>query len=185
MTLETATKMPDSINAGDTFKVKLSYSDFLASAGWSLLLVIINASDKQQLASTADGDAHELSAPAATTADWLDGLYKYKIFATDGTDRHQVAFGQFEVLPDLTVVKNYDHRTHVKKVVDALEALILGKASQDQQSLTIEGKSLSRYTPEELIKWKSHYDQLLITENNATRIANGGSRTNVIRTRFK
>lgn len=184
MAIETPTAMPDSINAGDSFKVKLSYAEFLASAGWSLTLVIINSDKKIELNSVADVDDHVLSAAPTVTADWPPGLYEFRIFAGDGTDRYQVAHGRIDVLPDLTQLDNFDHRSHVKKVLDALEAMLEGKASQDQSSLTIEGKSLSRYTPEELISWKTHYDTLYRQELDAEAVANGKTRRGVIRTRF-
>ena len=78
----------------------------------------------------------------------------------------------------------YDNRSHVKKVLDALEATLENKASQDQLSYSIAGRSLSRLSPTELIQWRDRYREEYNREVQAERIAQGLGNSNKIRVRM-
>jgi hypothetical protein len=61
-----------------------------------------------------------------------------------------------------TLVANYadtnsDLRTHAKKVLDSIQAVIENRATVDQSSFTIAGRSLSRMTIEELFMVRDRY----------------------------
>ena len=63
--------------------------------------------------------------------------------------------------------------------------MIEGKATRDQSSYSIEGRSLSRLSWDELLTVKSHYETLLKQEINAERIQQGLQTNNIVRTRFR
>ena len=80
-------------------------------------------------------------------------------------------------------VDGYDTRSHVKKVLDALEAMIENKASKDQSYYMIEGRALTHIPPEDLLHWLGVYQQKYAEELNAEKRANG-KKTNKIVVEF-
>jgi len=87
--------------------------------------------------------------------------YVYKPAGADPgnyTDRHLIAAGLVQILPDIAAAESTtDHRSHAKKVLDALESVMEGKATKDVGSYSIGGKSISKMSPSELIEWRSFY----------------------------
>jgi len=152
---------PEFFIAGDTVKWRKSLPEYRPDAGWTLRYDFVK-----------DGSKHSVTATDQASV-------------TDGTERYTVATGRIEVKPDFVAVQNgYDARSHVRKVLDALEATILGKASKDQMSYTIAGRSLARMSPGELLKWKNHYETLYRQEVAAEKLANGEQPAGRIMVRF-
>lgn len=178
---DTPTSVPSSITAGDSFSWLTSISDYPASDGWSLLFVIINAASKISLTSTAESDDHLISIAAAVSAEYLAGDYKYSCYVTDGTDRYSVASGDITILPDLSEQSTYDGRSLAEVCLENIEAVLQNKATQDNMSYSIGGRSLSKYSWEELISARNYFR----TEANAAkRKASGKAQTNLIKLRF-
>ena len=138
-----------------------SFSDYPASGGWTLTYALVNTSNKIAITASADGDGHLVEVAAATTVAYVAGTYDWQAYVTKDPERYQVDSGVMEILPDFAVqTGGYDARSHVKKVLDALEAMIEGKASQDQLSYAIGGRSISKLSPQEVIDWRDAYAQL-------------------------
>lgn len=154
---DTLTKLPPTITAGDSLAFTISLSDYLASAGWSLSYVLLNASGKINLSSTADGDDHSVSIVAAVTADYSPGDYKYTSFATNGTERHTVESGNVTILPDPAAQTTFDGRSHAELCLENINSILEGKATADNFSYSISGRSLSKYSWEELITARNYY----------------------------
>lgn len=82
--------------------------------------------------------------------------------------------GQIEILPDLAqATTDSDFRSHVKKVLDAIESLLEGKATADAMSYSIGGRSISKMGPTELLKWRDVYRVEYERELDAEGIAKG------------
>ena len=95
-----------------------------------------------------------------------------------------IAEGQTIVKANLALLEKYDGRSHVKQVLDALENMILGKASRDQSSYSIAGRSLSRLSPSELLKWRDLYKAEYAREQKGDRLRQGLASGNIIKVRF-
>lgn len=98
-------------------------------------------------AATADGAAFVFALTAAETAALPAGTYGYTVTVTDGTQRHTVARGSVEIIVDLAALAlgdAHDPRGHLDRLIDALEATLEGRATKDQQSYTIAGRTLDR-----------------------------------------
>ncbi len=186
MTASIPKKEPDSFVAGDTVKWTKYLSDYLPSDGWTLKYIFVSDAAQETVTGTDNGDgSHLLTIAAATSAGYAAGIQYWQAYVTDGTDRYKVAEGRVEVKPDFESQTNgYDARSHIKKVLDALEATILGKASKDQMSYSIAGRSLDRMEPGELIKWHNHYQILYKQELQAEGMANGDAPANKGQVRF-
>jgi hypothetical protein len=124
---------PDSFVAGDTVKWCRSFADYPASAGWTLAYVFVNAGSKKDVASVAEGDSHLVTITAEDSADWPAGDYDFQGTATKGDERYTVTVGRTTVKPNLAaVVDGFDARTSARKVLEAIDAKIAGRASSDQ-----------------------------------------------------
>lgn len=176
-----ALNIPEKIQAGDSLQFTDSLTNYPAST-WTLTYTLINTTLKVSFSATASGDNHYTNVPATTSAKWTAGKYRYLATVSDGTDRFTVGSGSVEILADFT--KPSDQRHHVEKVLDAIEAVLEGKATVDQSSYSIAGRSLSRYSPAELLTWRDKYKQELKNIRQAERVASGLGSGRVVRVRF-
>lgn len=177
-----ALNIPAKIQVGDTLKYTDTLTDYPAST-WTLSVILLSNVGRISYTASASGDDHQINVPAATTATWKPGSYKYQARVTDGTDVYTVGVGSVDLAPALQSTTS-DQRSHVEQVLDALEATILGKAGNDQQSLTIGGKSIARLSPSELLTWRDKYKAELRALRQAEQIANGQSGGRYVRVRF-
>lgn len=166
------THEPTEFTKGDSLSWKKSLSDYPAG-DWTLNYYIRGAVTLD-ITATASGTDH-LATISATDSDTLTaGSYWWQAVATKDSDRKTVGQGQFVVLPNVEdQVAGYDGRTHVKKTLDALEAVIEKRASLDQQSYSINNRSLSRMSVDELLKWRDKYRALYRSELKDEKIKNG------------
>ncbi len=181
------TDIPAKIVAGDSLSWTKSLGDYLASSGWVLTYALVKDGKLIEITGSADGDDHLIELAAATTADYTAGEYKYQAYATSAalSERYKVDEGSVEVRPNFaTQATGYDDRTHVKKVLDALEAVILGKASKDQLSYSIAGRSIGRLSPTEIIEWRNEYRALYVREQHKERRARGKATGAQVKVRF-
>ena len=175
--------IPATLQAGDTWEWEFSDSDYPAST-WTLTYALVDSNRKITITASADDDTHSVSVAMATTAAYVPGIYHFQAYVTDGTDRFKVDEGTVEVLPNFAAATAYDNRSHVKKVLDALEALIEGKASKDKASYSIGGRSISHMSPAELIEWRDNYRAQYVREIRKERIAQGKAAGSTVKVRF-
>jgi hypothetical protein len=108
--------------------------------------------------SIPDGAAHMLEADASETTTWLPGRYWYELRATDGSDTLTVARGELTVRHDMALQgAGYDGRSHARRVLDAIEAVIEGRATKDQQSYTINNRQLALTPIKDLLMLRDRY----------------------------
>lgn len=179
--------IPEKFAAGDSLSWKKSLGDYLASDGWVLTYALVNSSALIEITGTASGDDHLIELSAATTAAYTAGEYKYQAYATSAalSERYKVDEGTVTIRPNFaTQSTGYDDRTHVKKVLDALEAVILGKASKDQLSYSIAGRSISRLSPSEILEFYNEYRERYAREQRIERRRRGKATGGQIKARF-
>ena len=175
MAAEVPTAEPEKLVAGDTLKFTIDLADYRPEDGWTLSYHFLSASaDLGQHDGSDNGDGtHLINVAAATTAGWAAGRYSYRAFVSDGSDRFSVREGELVVEPDFATVTTHDGRTHARKMLDAVEALLEGKATKDQASYSVEGRALQRYSFEDLLALRDKLRLEVQAEENAARIANG------------
>lgn len=166
----TQTKTPHSLLAGANASWSRSLDDFPVSDGWVLAYYLVKDGNQVTITAAPDGDVHLVDLVAVDTASWDPGCYHYQAWVRLGDDAHMVESGAIDIKPNFrTQTSGYDGRTHAEKVLDALEAMIEGKATRDQQSYSVGGRSITRLTPAELVDWRSVYRR----EVNAQRRKTG------------
>jgi len=176
---------PTVIVAGDTVKWTKSLADFPAADSWELKYTFVSASGQFDVTSTVSGANHLLTILAATSANFDADDYSWQGYATLSAERYLFATGSAVIKANFDAETGaYDARTTIHKTMVALEAMTLGKASIDQSSMSIAGRSLARYSPEELITWLEKYKAWYAEEVRRENIANGLGNSNKIRIRF-
>lgn len=122
---------------------------------------------------------------SATTAAYSAGEYNWYAFITRSSDSQRIAIDEGHTKLELNFANtNADNRSHAKKVLDAIEATIEGRASQDQMSYSIAGRSLSRMSIDDLLKFRDRYRAEYNREIKKLRIKNKQDTGNTIKVRF-
>lgn len=132
--------------------------DYPAVDGWSLLYRFVWVGGVTVTVSvTADSSGWKATADAATwtvgRADWFLQA-SHATYGTTTLDR-----GEVTILPDPTAAgASYDPRSHSRKVLEAVEAAIEGRASKtDLETTLADGRSIRRLSHEELLKMRDAY----------------------------
>lgn len=166
---------PETVVAGDTVEFTISEPDYLPGDGWALSYHILNASeDLGQIDATDNGDgSHLVTITAATTAAWEAGHYSYRGFVTKAGVRKTVREGSFDVEPNFATVDTAEGRTFSKRMLDAIRALLEGKATKDQKSYQYRDRALSRYDWDELERLEARFASRVRQEESALRRKKG------------
>lgn len=122
---------------------------------------------------------------SAVTASLTAGDYQWAAFIIRSSDNQRVVIdqGRTEILPNLQNT-TADLRSHAKKVLDAIEAVLENRASQDQMSYSIAGRSLSRMSIDDLMTFRNRYRAEYLREIKLARIKNKQDSGNTIKVRF-
>ena len=175
---------PTSFTVGDTVAWTKTLADFPASAGWELTYSFVNASNQfTESSTTADGDDHAIVITAADSANLTAGDYEWQAYATKTTERYPAGSGSVTVEPNFATGA-VDGRSHVKIVLDAIEAVLEGVATTSQASSSLNGRSITKYSTEELIAFRSKYKSEYASEVKAANIAAGLGHKGKVKIRF-
>jgi hypothetical protein len=184
MAAEIPTIEPTQFAAGDTVKWTKSLSDYPASGGWVLSYAFVNADGTfSESTSTADGDSHAVVITAADSADFDAGTYNWQSYVTLSGERFKVGAGTCVVLPNFAAGA-VDGRSHVKRVLDAIQSVIQGRATEDADSLSLAGRSISKIPLTELVAFRDAYKREYAAEQKVERIAAGMGHAGKVRVRF-
>ena len=94
-----------------------------------------------------------------------------------------MGYGTWDIKPKLAV-STADLRSHNQIILDALEATLENRATLDQSSYSIAGRSLSRMDVDDLLRFKAIYSWRVKREIQLERIRNGQRPGNTIDVRF-
>jgi hypothetical protein len=137
------------------------------------------------ISASESGSEYIVEVGASTSASWTPGTYTWQAYITRSSDSERITVdsGTFQVLANRATATS-DPRSHARIVLDAVEAVIEGRASKDQQSYSIGGRSLARMPITDLLLLRNQYKIEVNREKAAERIANGLDAGNTIRVRF-
>lgn len=166
--------IPNKIRAGDTLKFTESLTDYPASV-WTLAYTLINATDNIEFVAVPVGDDYSVNIAHGITSNWNKGYYAYVARVSNGTESYVVLYGDLEILANATSA-NFEVRSHARIVLDNINAVLEDKATLEQASYSIDGRSLNSRSIDELLKIKEKYEYLVAREKNKK----GGYRLNTI-----
>lgn len=143
---------PDKATAGLNFQAVVDYDP-----GWTLT-ALLRGPAALTLTATAAGGSYTFAAKGADTTAWPPGRYGVSVRAANGVDVLELYAGQITIQPDLAVIGDgFDLRSDNERALDALNAVLGKKASQDQMRYRINNRELWRMPVSDLLKLKSMY----------------------------
>lgn len=177
---DVATNEPLEQRAGITWEWERTLSDFPASS-WTLKYWFKKSGSSGanfSIQATASGDKHVVLVAAVTTAAYTAGDYTWVAVATSGAESREADSGTLTLLPRYDAAANLDDRSHARKVLDAIEAVIEGRASKDQEEYTIGTRSLKHTPLADIVKFRGQYKAEVQREvlEEAARNGKGGGR---------
>jgi hypothetical protein len=188
MTVEVPANEPTELTLGETWQWRRTdLADYLASDGWSLKYYFRNATNYFNLvADTYDTDAYQVlespSDQAALSPVPAAGKYDWHAYVEKGVgaalERRKVDEGVLTVVPNFTTAAVLDQRTHARKVLDAIRAVLENRATLDQEEMTIGSRSLKRTPLKDLLGLEKEYAARVRTEENREAVANGAAPKN-------
>lgn len=126
------------------------------------------------ITASASGSDYLVEVSSTTTKNYTVGRYHWQAYITRNSDSERVMidYGTWELKPN-RVTSYADPRSHARKVLDAIEAVIEGRATKDQESYTIGDRSLSRTPIPELLQLRKEYQAEVRVENLKEAARNG------------
>lgn len=176
------TTLTNLLTAGDTLDFTTSVPEYPSSAGWTLKYRLAPrvAGTAIDLTASAESDGYRVQVAAASTIGWAAGFYTWTAYVEKAAERYTVGRGQLEIrAASTTLAAGSDGRTHARKVLDAIESVIEGRATLDQQEYAIAGRSLKRMAIDELMRFRRIYQSEVKAEELAAGI--GTARTLQVR----
>ena len=147
----------------------------------------LNGAGSTSISITASesGDDYLVEEGSSTTASYTTGIYQWSASITRSSDseRIQIASGTWEVVEN-KATSTADPEPFEKTVLDAIQAVIQGRASQDQMSYSIAGRSLSRMDPDDLHTWEAVYKAKWLKLKRMQRAREGRGHDGIIKTRL-
>lgn len=172
--------IPAKLIAGDTWSWTREFADYPAPT-WVATVYFENASGAFDAAASANGSAHAFSIDAATTGGKPAGRYKWSVrVVSGGSDAHTVESGWVEVVTNPAAAGTHDPRSDARKMLDALNAFLIGKATTAQQSMSLNGRAMSTYSLSEISQWRDRLRAEVATEEKGSAAGLGRN----IKTRF-
>jgi len=175
--LENYSEIPSSFVVGDTLIIEIS-DPIYPAPGNSLSLVLLSPTGKGSFSSVASGANHLLTIDTSTLA---AGRWDYQLKVIGTGFQYTKQVGHITGQANFADLTTHDGRSHVKKVLDALEAAIEGRASNTQLKRDIDGVAIEYMSHEQLLSMRDKYRLKYLKEQAS---AQGSSPFRTITPRF-
>lgn len=171
--------IPQEIRAGSAYEWSESISRY-SSDTYSLEYTLFNS----EHVFTINGESGEfrVELSSSDTSAFVSGVFQYVLRVSDGTDKYEIRSGTLRVLANVDHLQNHDGRSHARRMLDAIESTLEGRASAAADELTVGGRTIKRTPIPELLRLRGLYRQEVASEEAAAGLQSGASR--VIKTRF-
>jgi len=138
-----------------------------------------------KIASTTIDDDYLFTITSAVSTNYDAGHYHWQleVVETSSSNRIVLNTGEWDVKVDLDD-NNADPREHFMIMLDKIETVLQGRADADVLSYSINGRSLSKMSPNELVEWRNYYKREVTMHNRKERIKHNMPTGATIVTRF-
>lgn len=178
---------PVKLIAGTTWKWKRTdlTAHYPASAGWALSYHLRGPS-VIDITASADGDAFSVTVASATTTGYTAGDYFWAARVKKGAEEYEIGKGRLTIQPNLAAITagTYDGRTHARKVLEAIEAVLEKTATREQEQIQIAGRALILRKVGDLLVLRDRYRAEVNREEQAEAIERGDKPKNRLMVRF-
>jgi hypothetical protein len=182
------TTEPAELQLGDFWawkKTDLSDDYPVADYSFSYEFNIIDGATAINFTLSASESNNEYIIQTTDTSSYTKGEYNWVSYITRTSDSARIKISEgFTEIQDNYAATTASVRSHAKKVLDAIEAVIENRATMDQSSMSIAGRSLSRLTIDELLTFKNTYKAEYLKEIKKARLKNNKASGNSIKARF-
>lgn len=182
------TSEPNELQLGDFWAWKrtdLSTDYPTASYSLSYEFNLVDGSTASNFTLTATESNDEYIIETSNTTSYTSGEYNWVSYITRSSDSARIKLSEgFTEIQENYATTTSSVRSHAKKVLDAIEAVIENRATMDQSSMSIAGRSLSRLTIDELLQFRDRYKAEYLKEVKKARIKNKKDSGNTIKVRF-
>lgn len=171
-------ELDEGLRAGENLVATVAFDDYPASDGYTCRYDFRGPSVFYVEASVSS-DSYVLALGYADTADLLPGQYIYVgyVTLTSTSVRTEADSGV------LNILANPATKTQARVILDALEALIEGRATQDQRTTAIGDVQLQFMAAADLMKWRNYWRAEVASET-ASALQAEGAATSVVLARF-
>ncbi len=183
------TNEPLEFRAGDTVQWRREdLPDYPASA-WTLTYYFRNATHKFDKAATADADNFAVTFTAADTAALAAGRYTWIARVSDGAGQvFTVDEGAAVILVNLGLDAVAETRSFARRALEAIEAVMEGRAGRDQLKFQIgtgtSSRSLELLPVDQLIQWRTYFQEQVDNEDRANKATRGEDADDVVVAQF-
>jgi len=138
--------------------------DFTYKSPTEDAILVLRSDKAKYTVNTQDG---YLKAYASDTAEWIPGDYLFQLLTSNGLAES----GAITLLPNFALQPlSADFKTPAQQMVDAIEAVIEGRATQSQKSLTVGDKSLTYCDLSELLQYLDYFKKKVAEEQGQSSI---------------
>jgi len=157
--------IPKEIYAGGTYYWIEQVDEYPASS-YSLKIILRNGEQKIEINTTSSGNNYEVNISNSQSASWIAGEYECVYYFYNSSEHKFVNAGYIKILPNILTNSN---KLKEEIVLEAIEAAIERRATKEQLSYSINGRSLQYMSLEELIKARSFYQYLVNMKNERSK----------------
>lgn len=137
-----------------------------------------------QVTGTIDGSDYLFEISSADSASFTVEHHHWQLEVTRNSDNERVVLqrGSWDIVTDYD--NAVDPRTHAEIMVNKIETVLEGRADADVLSYSINGRSLSKMPPNELVEWRDYYRRETAMQHRKDHIKNGRATSASIKMRF-
>jgi hypothetical protein len=152
------------------------------SAEW--IARISGGGSEIKLAATETSTYYLFSISSATSSGFTQGHYHWQLEITETSSGNRIVVdtGTLDIEYDLD--DNVDPRSHAQIMIDKIESILQGKADADVSSYSINGRSLTKMSFEDLINARDFYRKEYAKELQLERAKNGDATGATVLVRF-
>ena len=134
---------------------------------------------------TESGTEYTFTLDNSATSGYTAGDYFWvlKVIQTSDSETLVIDSGKITVKDNFFATTG-DTRSHAKIMLDKIESLIEGRADADVSSYSIQGRSLSKLSVQELTEWRNYYKAEYQKEIAEFRRGNNEGTGRVVKVQF-
>jgi hypothetical protein len=184
--MEIITYIPKSFTLGESLEWERDYTDYKTSDGWAVTAKFrASGSTGFDIAASGENSIWTFSALPAATASLTAGVFYCQVWATRTNEAKIIETAAVVAsAPFGATSVNFDGRSQYQKILQAIDALVAGKATLDQQAYQIGNRRLDRIPIPDLLALRSQYAKLYNREKRAAALKKGAGFAAPVRVRF-
>ena len=160
--------MINNFSIGEHIEFTVDENYYYSDTDYECKIVFTNSATNLTYSSTRENGIFDFSITSAQTSNFTAGTYKYIIYFIDTDDNIKNYFESYVKVSANPYSSAVDTRTHARRTLDAIEAVIENRATTDQQNYAIGGRSLTRMSIDELFKFRDRYKIEVALEEKKT-----------------